>query len=137
VKVDHSQKVTILHASLTDFLIDPTRSKGFWINPRVRHAELTRQCIRILRLKGTQDGSSDKLAFMCYFNTILHCKNAEITPGLLSDLINLSFDDFQDAFEKQRFAPRSLIFTFIPPFLSALKQLVWYFLSLMGVCVFI
>ena len=26
--------IRVLHASLTDFLVDPTRSKEFWINPR-------------------------------------------------------------------------------------------------------
>ena len=26
--------IQILHASLTDFFVDPTRSKEFWINPR-------------------------------------------------------------------------------------------------------
>jgi len=47
-----NQKICILHASLTDFFVDPRRSKTFWINPRARHTAFARRCLQILQLKG-------------------------------------------------------------------------------------
>ena len=47
-----NQMIRILHASLTDFFVDPTRSKTFWINPRARHTAFARRCLQILQLKG-------------------------------------------------------------------------------------
>jgi len=43
--------IRILHASFTDFLVDPTRSKQFWINPPARHTVFARQCLQSLQLK--------------------------------------------------------------------------------------
>ena len=43
--------IQVLHASFTDFLVDPTRSKEFWINPRARHTAFARQCLQSLQLK--------------------------------------------------------------------------------------
>jgi hypothetical protein len=37
VNIGPEQEINILHASLADFLLDLTRSKEFWINPRSRH----------------------------------------------------------------------------------------------------
>jgi len=55
---DPDQPIHVLHASLTDFLVDPTRSKTLWINPRARHTASARRCLQILQLKGEQDYSS-------------------------------------------------------------------------------
>ena len=52
---DPDQPIRVLHASLTDFFLDPTRSKTFWINPRARHTALARRCLKVLQLKGRQD----------------------------------------------------------------------------------
>jgi len=49
--------IQVLHASFTDFLADPTRSKQFWINPRARHIVFARQCLQSLQLKGKEDYS--------------------------------------------------------------------------------
>ena len=59
ITVDHEplMHVRILHASFTDFLVDPTRSKIFWINPRAQHTALACRCLQILQLKGKQDHS--------------------------------------------------------------------------------
>jgi len=46
--------IRVLHASFTDFLVDPTRSKTFWINPRARHTAFACRCLEILQLKGKQ-----------------------------------------------------------------------------------
>jgi hypothetical protein len=54
VNVGPNQGIYVLHASLTDFLMDPTRSKELWINPRTRHAEFARRCLQSLQLKGKQ-----------------------------------------------------------------------------------
>jgi hypothetical protein len=52
VDIAPDQKIHILHASLTDFLMDPTRSQGFWINPRARHTVLAHRCLHFLQCKG-------------------------------------------------------------------------------------
>ena len=54
VNVGSNQGIYVLHASLTDFLIDPTRSKELWINPRSRHSAFARRCLQSLQLKGEQ-----------------------------------------------------------------------------------
>ena len=46
------QEIHVLHASLTDFFIDPTRSKELWINPPARYATFARRCLQSLQLKG-------------------------------------------------------------------------------------
>jgi hypothetical protein len=54
VYIGPDQKIRILHASLTDFLTDPKRSKGFWINPPVRNTVLARRCLHFLQHRGKQ-----------------------------------------------------------------------------------
>jgi hypothetical protein len=54
VNVGPNQGIYVLHASLTDFLMDPTRSKEFWIDPRARHTAFARRCLQSLQLKGKQ-----------------------------------------------------------------------------------
>ena len=55
---DPNEPIRVLHASLTDFFVDPTRSKTFWINRQARHTAFARRCLQILQLKGKQDYSS-------------------------------------------------------------------------------
>ena len=50
VNIGPTQRIHIIHASLTDFLMDPTRSKEFWINPRIRHTAIARRCLQFLLL---------------------------------------------------------------------------------------
>ena len=49
VNIGPQQQIKILHASLSDFLLDLTRSKGFWINPRSRHTVFARRCLQLLQ----------------------------------------------------------------------------------------
>ena len=49
--------IRVLHASFTDFLVDPTRSTEFWINPRARHTVFARQCLQSFHLDGKEDYS--------------------------------------------------------------------------------
>jgi hypothetical protein len=58
VSIRPDQKVKILHASLTDFFMDPTRSKELWINPPARHAAFARRCLQLLQLQGKEHYSS-------------------------------------------------------------------------------
>ena len=55
---DPDEEIHILHASLMDFLVDPTRSKGFWINPKATHTALARHCLNFLQPKGKHFHSS-------------------------------------------------------------------------------
>jgi hypothetical protein len=52
VSIGPDQAVKILHASLTDFFMDPTRSKELWINPPARHAAFARRCLQSLQHRG-------------------------------------------------------------------------------------
>jgi len=52
VSIDPHWGIEFLHASLMDFLMDPKRSKGFWINPRARHTLLAHRCLHFLQSKG-------------------------------------------------------------------------------------
>ena len=58
VSIGPLQRVNILHASLTDFFMDPTRSKELWINPPARHTAFARRCLQLLQLKGKKHHSS-------------------------------------------------------------------------------
>jgi hypothetical protein len=53
--------VNILHASLTDFFMDPTRSKELWINSSARHTTFARRCLQSLQLKGEKHHSSHNI----------------------------------------------------------------------------
>ena len=57
VSIGPDQEVNILHASLTDFFMDPTRSKELWINPPARHTAFARRCLKSLQLKGKKHHS--------------------------------------------------------------------------------
>jgi len=54
--------IRILHASFTDFLMDPTRSKTFWINPRAQHTAFACRCFQILQFKGKQDHPQNNIS---------------------------------------------------------------------------
>jgi hypothetical protein len=55
INIGPNQGIRVLHASLQDFLVDPTRSKEFWINPRARHTAFARRCLQSLQVKGEQN----------------------------------------------------------------------------------
>ena len=64
VNIGPAQEIRILHASLTDFLLDPTRSKEFWINPGSRYTMFARRCLQLLQRTGKQDRSSYKILIL-------------------------------------------------------------------------
>jgi len=57
VNLEPGGNIRILHASLTDFFVDPTRSKTFWINSQARHTAFARQCLQGLQIPGKQNDS--------------------------------------------------------------------------------
>ena len=52
VNVDPDNNIRVLHASLTDFFVDPTRSKTFWINRQARHTAFARRCVQVFQIPG-------------------------------------------------------------------------------------
>jgi hypothetical protein len=52
VSIGLDWEVKILHASFTDFFMDPTRSKELWINPPARHTAFACRCLQSLQHKG-------------------------------------------------------------------------------------
>ena len=57
VNLEPDKKIRVLHASLTDFFVDPTRSKTFWINRQARHTAFARRCFQVLQIPGKPDYS--------------------------------------------------------------------------------
>jgi hypothetical protein len=140
MNIGPNQRINILHASLTDFFIDPTRSKELWINQATRHSVFARRCLQSLQLNGKRPSflplsqfifpkEHIKLFMLAYDNTTYHLENAEMTTELREDLINFSFDILYNVFKNyQTHNPthRLTIHRFIPPFLECLKKLVCY-----------
>ena len=66
---------------------------------------------------------------MCYYNTVYHLENAEMTPELCDDLINFSFDNLWDVIKSRMHESDWEYVTahnFSPIFLECLKKLVCY-----------
>jgi hypothetical protein len=63
VNIEHNV-IRLLHASFTDFLVDPSRSKEFWINPPARHALFARGCLQSIQLKGKEDYSFHNISIL-------------------------------------------------------------------------
>ena len=57
VTIEPDQDIRVLHASLHDFFVDPTRSKTFWINRQAQHTAFARRCLQVLQNPGEQDHS--------------------------------------------------------------------------------
>jgi hypothetical protein len=55
VNIEPGQNIRVLHASLTDFFVDPTRSKIFWINRQACHTAFARRCLQASQIPGKQD----------------------------------------------------------------------------------
>ena len=54
INLEPDRNIRVLHASLTDFFVDPTRAKTFWINRQARHAAFARRCLQLLQTPGKQ-----------------------------------------------------------------------------------
>ena len=52
VNIEPRQTIRVLHASLGDFFVDPTRSKPFWINCEARHTAFARRCLQVVQIPG-------------------------------------------------------------------------------------
>jgi len=57
VNLEPDRNIRVLHASITDFFVDPTRSKTFWINCQARHTAFARRCLQGLQIPGKQNDS--------------------------------------------------------------------------------
>jgi len=57
VNFEPDRNIRVLHASLTDFFVDPTRAKMFWINRQAQHTAFARRCLQVLQIPGKQDYS--------------------------------------------------------------------------------
>ena len=62
VSVGPDKRINILHSSLTDFFVDPTRSKELWINRQARHTLFARRCLQSLQLKGKKHYSCHNIS---------------------------------------------------------------------------
>jgi hypothetical protein len=78
VSIGPNQKIKVLHASLQDFLVDPTCSKELWINPR---------CLQSLQLKGKKN------CYSCYIPILIStkkmsksCGSVFMTPHTISQM---------------------------------------------------
>jgi hypothetical protein len=54
VYIGADEEIRIVHASFSDFLMDRTRSKEFWIHPKAAHTVLARHCLDFLQPNSKQ-----------------------------------------------------------------------------------
>jgi len=52
VSLEPNRNIRVHHASLTDFFVDPTRSKTLWINRQAQHTAFARRCLQLLQIPG-------------------------------------------------------------------------------------
>ncbi|CAA7263652.1 unnamed protein product [Cyclocybe aegerita] len=78
-------EISVLHASLCDFLSDPFRSGNLHIKPSEVHTELALACIHIFTNVGNGVGQCHSLATSNYArrNIFLHCRFGDPTDNLL------------------------------------------------------
>ncbi|KIM37132.1 hypothetical protein M413DRAFT_448655 [Hebeloma cylindrosporum] len=82
---DEDNKLRVLHASLQDFLMNPSRSKEFYIDEEKAHARIAQHFLRYIReySPGKEDVySCDEMVF-CGLER--HCYNSTATKELLLD----------------------------------------------------
>ena len=85
ISIGPDQKIHVQHASLQDFLVDPTRSKELWINPRTRHTAFARRCLQSLQLKGEQNCYSLYIPIQIFTKKITKsCGSVFSTPHTIS-----------------------------------------------------
>jgi hypothetical protein len=58
VNLEPNNNIRVFHASLTDFFVDPTRSKEVWINHQAQHTAFARRCLQVLQIPSKQDYSA-------------------------------------------------------------------------------
>jgi hypothetical protein len=123
--------IWLLHASFKDFLVDPTRSKQFWINPRARHTLFAHQCLQSIQLKGKKYYSLHNFSILIckkkcrndsawFLRHGLPSRKRGNDPELQDDLINFSFDKLQDVLNNYRIQNPDLTIAtcviLLPPF---------------------
>jgi hypothetical protein len=87
VNIEPNQRIRVLHASLQDFLVDPTRSKELWINPRTRHTAFARRCLQLIQLKGKQNYYSRHILILISTKKMSKsCGSVFTTPRTISKI---------------------------------------------------
>ena len=85
VSIGDDETIHVLHASLQDFLVNPTRSKELWINPRARHTAFARRCLQSLQLKGKQNCYSRYILILISTKKMSKsCRSALLLPPTIS-----------------------------------------------------
>ena len=83
VNIGPDQRIQVLHASLQDFLVDPTRSKELWINPRARHTAFVCRCLQLLQLKGEQNCYSRYIPILISTKEMSRCYGSLLAKPLI------------------------------------------------------
>ena len=133
--------IRLLHASLGDFLLDPARSKQFYINISNIHIVCMRRCFhhikqctlpyfpskevaaypRLIDSTSSDLGSHNRYAA---FQLIWHCENIppSVSPQLCEEIINFSLHRPDSCFGN--IEPGMNLFFYVPHFLKFIKSLV-------------
>jgi hypothetical protein len=87
VNIGADKTIRVLHASLQDFLVDPTRSKALWINPRAQHTAFARRCLQLLQLTGEQNCYSRYIPILIFTKKITKsCRSVFTTSYTISQM---------------------------------------------------
>jgi len=142
--------IHILHASLGDFLLDPARSKEFYLDPSSIHTACMHLCFQhnsqcmstyfhpndaagISTLTDSGSDDSDHLSYAAY-NLIWHCENTPPSAysQLRDEILNFPFHRPVSCF---RTSHGKSLFVCVPWFLSFIKAFVRPFFGCMIQCV--
>lgn len=90
----------LAHASFEDFLLDPRRSRKFFINKEHYHDHLAIHCMRKLKsvdfkiCSSIPDTSNHRWMVYLTDSWVYHCQNSTVTPQLVKEFQNLDISAF-------------------------------------------
>ncbi|KAF8153383.1 hypothetical protein B0H34DRAFT_723341 [Crassisporium funariophilum] len=115
--IDGGREIRILHASLSDFLFNESRSGFFSINPEKACTKLTRCFLKHTRCMGVRRRSIQNPRIQVLGQNLMAlCVKAQVTPELLQDLEAFDVFAFLDHVWIQGAATRESIYSDMPAF---------------------
>lgn len=86
---DMRTHIDFLHASISDFLVDPARSQRFFVDQGMVHAEQARAC-----MKEISNDPDSVYHYYCKRSLLHHIKRARMDETLLEDLLHFNLTGF-------------------------------------------
>ncbi|KAF8951917.1 hypothetical protein BDZ97DRAFT_832186 [Flammula alnicola] len=84
---DRTREISLYHASLGDFLLDPSRSQTFFIDVKKGHTHIARKYIQLILGRSEASLKSSPVIPIL----MVHCTESCLTPELSNDLHDIDF----------------------------------------------